>query len=390
MKKILFINTVCGFGSTGKIIEELTKIDNYDYLVCYGRKKDYAKLKSYKFANLFDNIIGAINTIIFDNNLNICNFATKRLIKRIKEYNPDIINIHNLHGYYVNVEMLLSFLKEYNKPIVLTLHDCWTMTGYCPHFDAIGCEKYKTRCFDCQYRFAYPFSIFKQNVDKDFRKKRVLFNSLNKLVIVTPSIWLSNVVKDSILKENRIEVIYNGIDLKQYKIKKKKNKKFTVLAVANVWTEEKGINELNKIIPLLSNDIEVIVIGKNSKKVKNVKSINRTNNLSELIDYYSSSHLFINPTLQETFGLVNVEANACGVPVITYSSGGSPETINNDSGIIIERYNYQKFADTVNKIKNNYYFNEEKIIKSAKRFSKDNMREQYKRLFDCLVKNNID
>ena len=117
MYKVLYINSVCGFGSTGRIVADLTKTDDYESLVCFGRKKDFANVNSFQFANFFDNAFGAIRTILFDNNLNICTNATRRLIKRIKEYNPDIIHLHNIHGYYVNVEMLLSFLKEYGKPV---------------------------------------------------------------------------------------------------------------------------------------------------------------------------------------------------------------------------------------------------------------------------------
>ena len=225
MKKILFVNTVCGFASTGNLIGELTKMDGYESLVCYGRKHDYLNVNSYKFANIFNNIVGALETILFDRNLDICTSATKRLIKKIKEYNPDIINIHNLHGYYVNIEMLFDFLKEYNKPVVMTLHDAWTMTGYCPHFDGIGCDKYKTKCKDCKYPFSYPFSIFKQNVECDFERKNKVFNLLNNLTIVTPSNWLADRAKESILKNNRIETIYNGISLSSFtKTKEKKRK----------------------------------------------------------------------------------------------------------------------------------------------------------------------
>ena len=384
MKKILYINTVCGFSSTGNIVAELSKMDGFESLVCYGRKKDYVGVNSYKFANLLDNIFGALGTILFDNNLNICSLATKRLIKKIKEFNPDVINIHNLHGYYVNVEMLFKFLKEFNKPVVMTLHDAWTMTGYCPHFDGINCKKYQTKCENCEYGFSYPFSLFKQNVKKDYDKKKELFNSLNNLIIATPSKWLKDCAKNSFLSSNRIEVINNGIDFEVFNKTLEKETKFTIISVANVWTKEKGLDELNKIIPLLDDDINVIVVGKNSNKVNNATTINRTSNTKELADLYSKANLFVNPTLQETFGLVNVEANACGTPVITYKTGGSPETINEESGIVVEKYDYKQMAKLINDIKNNNPFDEEKIINSSKRFNKVDMFNNYKKLFESL------
>lgn len=384
MKKILYINTVSGYSSTGNIVAELSKMEGFESLVCYGRKKDYAHVNSYRFANLLDNIFGAINTILFDNNLNICSSATKRLIKRIKEFNPDIVNIHNLHGYYVNVEMLFNFLKEYNKPVVLTLHDAWTMTGYCPHFDGINCKKYLTKCNKCEYGFAYPFSLFKQNVENDYLKKKELFNSLNNLTIITPSKWLKECADNSILKNNRIEVINNGIDLEVFKKSKEKSKKFTVLALASVWTKEKGLDELNKIIPLLDKDIEVIVVGKNSNKVKGAITVERTDNKQELVDLYSKANVFINPTLQETFGLVNVEANACGTPVITYKTGGSPETISEKSGVVVEKHDYQKMADEINNLYKSNRFVESEIVDNSKRYNSKDMFDKYKKLFEQL------
>lgn len=384
MKKILFINTVSGFSSTGNLVGELTKIDGYESLVCYGRKKDYLKVNSYRFANFFDNAFGALGTILFDNNLDICRIATKRLIKKIKKYNPDIINIHNLHGYYVNIGMLFEFLKEYGKPVVLTLHDAWTMTGYCPHFDGINCNKYQTGCKKCEYPFAYPFSLFKQNVEYDYEDKKYLFNLLDNLTIVTPSKWLADVAELSILKNNKIKTIYNGININDFKVSKPKNEKFTVLAVANIWTKQKGLDDINKLIPLLDKDIQVIVVGENSNQIKGCKAINRTSNKQELIDLYSSSHVLINTTYQETFGLVNVEANACGTPVITYRTGGSPETINEKSGMIVEKGDYETMAKLINNMKIVYPFNEDEIIDNAKRFDKKYMLQQYKELFDRL------
>lgn len=385
--KVLYINSVCGFGSTGRLASDLSKMEDFESLVCYGRKKDLAGVNSYRFANFFDNAFGALGTIIFDNNLDICKIATKRLIKKIKEFKPDIINIQNIHGYYLNIKMLYEFLKEYDKPVVWALHDCFSMTGYCPHFDYIGCDKYKTECKDCPYGFAYPFSLFKQRVNKEFKLKKQLFNSLEKLTIISTSDWTSSILSQSYLKNNKIVKINNGLQLSNYKPTKKKNSKFTVMACSSVWTKEKGIDELNKIIPLLDKDIEVIIVGQGSDKINGCKAIARTNNRNELIDLYSSSHLFINPTLQETFGMVNVEALACGTPVITYKTGGSPETVDDKTGIIIEKKDYQAMANAINKLKENYYFKSEDCINRSKVFAIENMYKGYKELYESLLAN---
>lgn len=384
--RVLIINTVNGFASTGKICSELTKSNNYEVLLCYGRKKDFLGTKSYKFANFFDNAFGAIGTIIFGNSISICSTATKRLIKKIEEFNPDIIHLHNIHGYYLNVEMLFAFLKQYNKPVVWTFHDCWPFTGYCCDAYYVNCEKYKKECKNCDHWFAYPFSIFKQRVNLEYKKKKELFTTLDKLTIVSPSKWLGNIISYSFLKNKRLEIINNGINLDSYKPTKKKNNKFTVLAVSSFWTLDKGLEDLNKMIPLLDKDIEVIVVGSGSDKVNGAICIPRTNSKQELIDIYSSSHVLINPTLDDNLPTVNIESIACGTPVITYNTGGSPEIIDEKTGIVVPKGDFEVMAKEINRVKNNYYFNQSDCLNRAKLFSTSRMLEQYESLYNKLLK----
>ena len=385
MYKVLYINSVCGFGSTGRIVADLTKTDDYESLVCFGRKKDFANVNSFQFANFFDNAFGAIRTILFDNNLNICTNATKRLIKKIREYNPDIIHLHNIHGYYVNVEMLLSFLKEYGKPVVWTLHDCWAFTGYCSDAYYVNCEKYQKECKNCDHWFAYPFSIFKQNVTKDFHKKKKLLNDFDNLTIVTPSRWLGGICNLSFLRNKKIVTVNNGIDLNDFKPSKEKNKKFTVLAVASFWTKDKGSEDLNKLVKLLDKDIEVVVVGNGSDKIEGVKSISHTNNKAELVDLYSSAHVLINPTLDDNFPSVNIESIACGTPVITYRTGGSPEIIDGKTGVVVDKGNYRAMAEVINSLYKNYYFKSEDCVERSKRYSKEVMKKEYQKLYESLL-----
>lgn len=385
MYKVLYINSVCGFGSTGRIVADLTKTNDYESLVCFGRKKDFANVNSFQFANFFDNAFGAMRTILFDNNLNICTNATKRLIKKIKEYNPDIIHLHNIHGYYVNVEMLLSFLKEYGKPVVWTLHDCWAFTGYCSDAYYVNCEKYQKECKNCDHWFAYPFSIFKQNVTKDFYKKKKLLKDFDNLTIVTPSRWLGGICSLSFLRNNKIVTVNNGIDLNDFKPSKEKKKKFTVLAVASFWTKDKGSEDLNKLVKLLDRDIEVVVVGNGSDKIEGVKSISHTNNKAELVDLYSSAHVLINPTLDDNFPSVNIESIACGTPVITYRTGGSPEIIDGKTGVVVDKGNYRAMAEVVNSLYKNYYFRSEDCVERSKRYSKEVMKKEYQKLYESLL-----
>ncbi len=384
-KRILFINTVSGFASTGKIMANLARIDDYDTLVCYGRKKDYEGLNSYRNCYFIDNALGALNTILLDNTMSICTIATKRLINKIKEFKPDLIHLHNLHGYYLNIEMLFNFLKEYDRPVVYTLHDCWSLTGLCSYFDYIGCDKYKTECKDCPYGFSYPFSLFKQNVTKEYYLKKEIFNSLDKLTIVTPSKWMESKCKESILKDNDIRTIYNGVKLKDNNVKVEKDG-FTCIAVASYFTKEKGIEEIRKIVPLLDENIKIKIVGEyKGKPIDRCEFIGRVSDYDELLRLYASSSVFINPTLQEAFGLVNVEAQACGIPVITYNTGGSPETICKDSGIVIDKYDYKAFAKAINDLYKNNPFDEEKIKENAKRFDLKIMVDSYHDLYKELL-----
>ena len=383
--KILFINSVCGFGSTGRIVADLSKQEEYETLVCYGRKKDYANVNSYKFANFFDNAFGAIRTILFDNNLNICSGATKRLIKKIKEFNPDIIHIHNIHGFYVNVEMLMKFLKEYNKPVVWTLHDCWPITGYCSSADYVNCKKYEKGCENCPMGLAYPFSLFKQNLKKDYGKKKELFGSLNNVYLVTPSKWMKTVYEASFLKDKNIRVINNGVNLDKFYPSKNKNDKFTIISVANEWTYDRGKQELQNLIPLIDKDIEIIAVGKWSERFVGCTTIKHTNNIDELVDLYSSSHALVIQTLDDNFPTVNLEALACGTPVITYATGGSPEMIDEKTGHVIAKGDYKAMAKYINELKNNYTYNSKDCIERSKQFSTNNMIKNYNDLYKQII-----
>lgn len=386
--KVCFINSVCGFGSTGRIVEDLASMEGVDGLIIYGRKSSN-NCKAYKMTSFFGNAVAAINTILFNKNGLSNKRETYKAILKIKEFNPDIIHLHNLHGYYINYEILFKFLKEYNKPVVWTLHDCWPFTGYCPYFDYIGCDRYKIECNNkCPYKFSYPFSLFKQDIKKQYYLKKELFTGLNDLTIVTPSRWLKEKADVSFLKDIKKQVIYNGIDLNIFKPSEEKNKEFTIIFVANVWTKEKGLHDIEKLLSYLDKDINIIIVGaiKASNVIKNrCMIIQQTKNKQELVNLYSKSHIFVNPTLQEAFGLVNAEALACGTPVVGYKTGAVPEIIDDNSGVIVEAGDVVEMAKTINTLKNNYYFSIENCIARAEMFSKKNMLDEFMNLYEKVM-----
>lgn len=387
--KILYINSVVDFGSTGKIVRELSTIKEVESLIVYGRKNAKDVTNTYKVSNDLNTFFSMVSIILFNNELTLNKKSTIEVINKIKEYKPDIVHLNNLHGYYINYKLLFDYLNKTNIKLVWTFHDCWPITGYCSYFDLANCDKYKNGCNNCPIGFAYPYSLFKQNIIKHYKIKNDLFTSNKNLTVITPSNWLKNVVKNSYLKDKPVYVINNGIDLSRFNNDVKKNERFTILFVANYWTKTKGRDELEKIIKNVNDDIDVIIVGEYKNPPKYIKErctlIKRTNNIDELASLYAKAHLFINPTLEEVLGLVNIEALACGTPVIMYNTGGSPETIDDKTGIVVDKYDYKKMAEEINKQYKNYNFNSLDCVERARLFSIDNMKKEYKKIYEKLL-----
>lgn len=348
--KVLQINSVCGYGSTGRIVvslyNELINTDS-ECLIAYGRKDEPLGYNTYKIGNKLDNYMHVFKTRIFDKHGLGSKKATLELIKKIKEYNPDIIHLHNVHGYYINLIILFEFLKQYEKPIVWTLHDCWAFTGHCAHFTKSKCDKWKSKCKNCVEKNSYPSSIMKDNSTNNYIIKKNLFTKLKNVTIVTPSKWLANLVKESFLKEYDVKVINNGIDLdlfkfkqNDFKIKNKIEDKFLILGVASQWDERKGLSYFLDLNEKLDGRFKIVLVGLTEKQKNNlpkkILGITRTNNIDELAKIYSAADVFVNPTLEDNFPTTNLEAMACGTPVITFNTGGSGESITSLTGFVVE------------------------------------------------------
>ena len=346
--KILQINSVCGVGSTGRIAIDLYKVleeQGHECKIAYGRGTAPEGIDSIKIGSNLDNYTHVFKTRVFDKHGFGSVNATKKFIEEVKEYDPDIIHLHNIHGYYINIEILFNYLKEANKPVVWTLHDCWAFTGHCAYFDYAGCDKWKSGCKKCPQKQGYPASNILDNSKFNYENKKELFTSVKNMTIVTPSKWLANLVKESFLGKYPVEVINNGIDLSVFKptesnFKERYNlhNKFVVLGVASVWEERKGLKYFIELSKELSDDYKVVIVGVNEKQKKqlpeNIIAITRTNNVKELVEIYTSADVFVNPTLEDNFPTTNLEAIACGTPVITFNTGGSAESIDNFIGII--------------------------------------------------------
>lgn len=401
--KILQINTVCGTGSTGRIATDLYKVyekAGYECVIAYGRGNAPDGIKSIKIGSNLDMYMHGIKTRVLDKHGFGSIEATKSFIKEVKKYNPDVIHLHNIHGYYINIEILFKYLKESGKKIIWTLHDCWSFTGHCSHFEYIGCEKWKNECKECLQKKEYPSSKLLDNSNWSYKRKKELFTSIDKdkLTIVTPSKWLANLVKQSYLKKYEVEVIHNGIDLNIFKptesdFRKKYNleDKKVILGVASVWTEKKGLNYFIKLANELDDNYKIVLVGVNKKQKKklskNIVAIERTNDIEKLVKIYSSADVFFNPTLEDNFPTTNLEALACGIPVITFDTGGSIECIDKLCGIIVNKGDIKSIYKNIIKILNgdflkyncmrkiNEYEKNDKFKEYIKVFHKDNINK---------------
>lgn len=340
--RILMINVCCGVKSTGRICTDLAKAlinKGHDVRIAYARDivPDEYKSISIRIGTKFDVYKQAMLARVFDNEGFGNRNSTNNFINWIKIYKPDIIHLHNIHGYYVNCELLFSFLKEYGVPVVWTLHDCWSFTGHCAYFDYIGCHKWLSCCKQCPQKSAYPSSYVLDNSCTNYLRKKSAFTGLEDLTIVTPSKWLARLVSQSFLKDNRIIVIPNGINTDIFKshantIRTKHGigKKIMILGVAAIWNDRKGLKIFHELSYMLNNNYIIVLIGLTKKQIaslpKNIIGIEFTNGVQELADYYSAADYFVNPTFEDNYPTTNIEAIACGTPVITFNTGGSGES----------------------------------------------------------------
>ena len=353
--KVVSINTVCN-GSTGKIVGSISSslIESGEEAFCiYGRRKGYANIPCKKIGGFFSFWYHVFLTTVFDLHGHGSYFKTKKIVRELKKLNPDIIHLHNIHGYYINYKVLFNYLKNtFQGRVFWTLHDCLPMTGHCAYFSNVSCEKWKTECHDCPNKKMYPTSLLFDRSRKNYQEKKNLFNGVKDLTIITPSVWLQNIVLSSYLKKYPVKTINNGIDLNifyprltdsifdKYNIPKDKK---VLLGVASIWEKRKGLDDFLMLSKLVNDDYVIVLVGLNNKQIsklkqyKNIIGIRRTENQDDLASLYSVSFALINPTYEDNYPTVNIEALASGTRVIAYDTGGCVEQAINPNMYIVKK-----------------------------------------------------
>lgn len=363
MPKLLQINSTLNLGSTGRITEQIATLASnrgWDCFIAYGgRYVNSSEHEKVPVSSRLDNYVHAFEGMFLGRHGLGSYHSTLSFIERIKIIQPDIIHLHNIHGYFINYPLLFKYLRTAGTPIVWTLHDCWAITGHCTHFDSIGCIKWKTGCFDCPLRMHQYKSLFCDRSTKNYILKKEMFTSVVNMNIVTVSEWLNRIVADSFLNQYPRRVIRNGIDLTTFTPQKcsssfrerigASHSKSTLLGVSAAWDDEKGLAEFNRLAE--DERFTVILVGVEKREMKrlnrNIIAIPRITDQEELSYYYSVADVFVNPTYNDTYPTVNMESMACGTPVVTYRTGGSPEMLSEETGFVVERGNYSSLESAI-------------------------------------------
>ena len=405
MPKVIQINSSCNRGSTGRITEQIgrkAKERGYDCYMAYGRYYQPSELKIIKMGGKWSNGIHGVVSRLLDNHGLMSRRTTKDLVAQLKEIKPDIIHLHNIHGYFLNYKVLFEYLKTTNTPVVWTLHDCWAFTGHCAYFDFAGCDRWKTGCHPtCPCKGKYPQSLLLDASEKNYKLKKKLFTSVDNMTLVPVSEWLGGIVKESFLKEYPVHVIHNGIDTDVFKpagdsdfMRENYGLKDDriLLGVASIWDERKGLRDYIQLAARLPKNIKIVLIGLSAKQIKtlpaNIIGIECTENQKELVQWYTTADIVLNLSYEETFGMTTVEGFGCGTPGIVYNKTASPELAYDDICKVVEAGNIDQLFMAINEM---LTLNSVEISKACREraiseYRMDKTYAEYVDLYDSILK----
>ena len=374
--------------------------DNY---IAYSKGRDGVKESQSKLVPVGSRIsvgIHGLLTRFFDMHGLGSWLATSRFVKEIERLCPDVIHIHNIHGYFLNYKVLFNYLSKADIPVVWTVHDCWLYTGHCYHYASVGCEKWRKQCEKCPQKKAFPTSIFLDRSKQNYIDKKKAFTSLPNLTIVTVSEWMKNEMSRSFLKDCRYQVIHNGIDLNIFDVqpddKAVREKyglgdKHIILGLASIWSKEKGWDDFMEMSKMLNENEVIVMVGVTEEQQKrlpeNVVGIRRTENVRQLAELYSAAVAFVNPTWQDNYPTVNLESIACGTPVVTYRTGGSIEAVTEKTGYVVEQGDVKGLLDAVREIerKGNLEYKADCRAHALANFRKEDRYADYLKLYEDLT-----
>lgn len=399
---LLQINVSVNDGSNGTIAEEIGQLaieKGWRSYIAYGRKALASQSELIRIGNKCDIYWHGFESRFLDNHGLASKNATTSFIKAIDRIKPDIIHLHNIHGYFLNYKILFEYLTNTTIPIVWTLHDCWAITGHCAHFVNLGCENWKTQCGNCPQKHAYPKSLFFDRSKTNYDLKKKLFTSLKSMTVVSVSKWLKEVVDKSFLAKYPSVVIYNGVDTDIFKfhengLRKKYGleNKFVLLGVASTWSASKGLLDYCKLGECLTDKYQIVLVGLSDKQIKNLPlniiGLKRTDNVQDLVDLYSMADVVMNLSYAETFGLTTVEGLACGTPGIVYNSTASPELITDETGFVVETGDINGVVNAIKTIFNNgkIFYSKACRQRAINFFNKDYQYRNYIDLYNELLK----
>lgn len=402
MKTVVLINSVKN-GSTGHIMNDLAKKGREKgflmYTSCAGNlyqrrlPTEYPKFHLY-IGGIFENKLHKTLGTLFGCGGCFSHLGTFLFLKKLDKIKPDLIHLHNLHSNYINLKMLFRYVRIKRIPVVWTLHDCWSFTGHCPHFQIVECDKWKVHCHHCSQYKEYPKAL-RDDSQFMYKWKKKWFTSLDNVRIVTPSKWLSNLVQQSYLKQYSVSVIHNGIDIKtfhftpsdfreRYHIEEKK----IVLGVSFSWGYRKGLDIFVQLAKRLPELYQIVLVGVNEKQKENLPEniigICFTNSMRELIEIYSSADVFVNPTREDTFPTTHLEALSCMVPVVAFKTGGAVESIDESCGRIVEKNDLDGLVYAIEQVVDRKIMKEACLTK-AQSFELEKKLEEYFEVYQEVI-----
>lgn len=368
MPKLLQINSCVNAGSTGRIAEDIGQVvmnAGWESYIAYARDYRHSASQTIKIGNKLSFYLHVLKSRLFDRQGFGSYFATKKLIRQIDKIKPDVIQLHNIHGYYLNLPILLKYISQKNIPLFWCLHDCWSMTGHCSHFALQNCNKWETECHDCPLLGDYPKSWFVDSSRRNFNEKNRLIKAIPNLTLISSSNWMASIIRRSYMKDREVVLIPNGIDTNVFKprtngeILRKKygiQNKFVIMASGTVWLPYKGLNDFGLLRKMLSDDFAIILVGMSKEDLKTklpdgVIGIERTKSPEELSEFYSMADCVMSLSRLESFGLTPVEGFACGTPAIVYNCTSTPELITPETGFVAEVGNIADVKQKVELIK---------------------------------------